>query len=64
MKREDFIGAGSEELRTVVDGNRAMTKGYQKLRVVASEREEVWGPRDRECSLWFERDFFNTGWRI
>ena len=28
VKREDFIGARSEELRTVVNENRAMSKGY------------------------------------
>jgi len=28
VKREDFIGARGKELRTVVNGNRAMSKGY------------------------------------
>ena len=43
MNRKDFAGARSEDLGTVVNGNRAMGEGYQEPSVVASEGEEVWG---------------------
>jgi len=28
VKRKDFVGARDEELRAIVNGNRAMSKGY------------------------------------
>lgn len=64
MDGKEFAGTRSEELGTVVNGNGAMSKGYKELSVVAGEGEEVWGPRDRECSLGFKRNFFNTSRRI
>lgn len=60
VKRSEFTSPRSEELGGVINQNRAVRKGYEEPSIVASEGQGVWGSRNREYSLGFKRDFFDS----